>query len=304
VGPPPAIVTRSLRSTARLRAALALVAAAGIGLAAGCSGSAGGTPGGTAFVPSDARTRSVVWAVGDGPDGGRAAARVARLIRRSHPDRILYLGDVYERGTASEFTRNFAPIYGPVARRIAPTPGNHEWPLRESGYDPYWARIRGRKVPPYYAFRSAGWQLLSLNSEDSHGAGSSQLRWLRAQLRGGATCRLAFWHRPRYSGGDVHGDQGDVQPFWDVLGGRAALVLNGHEHDMQRFRPRDGIIELISGAGGHGLYRLHARADLAFADDAHFGALRLQLSRGLARYRFVAVGGRTLDAGKIRCKPG
>jgi hypothetical protein len=245
----------------------------------------------------------VVWAVGDGADGGPGATRVARLIRRGRPDRILYLGDVYQHGTASEFARNFAPIFGPVARRIAPTPGNHEWPFHTSGYDPYWARVYGRKVPAYYAFPTAGWQVLSLNSESDHGTGSSQVEWLRLRVRGGGTCRLAFWHRPRYSAGEVHGDQPDVEPFWEALAGRAAIVLNGHEHDMQRFRPRRGITELVSGAGGHGLYRVNPRSNLAFAEDSRHGALRLQLSRGLARYRFVAVGGRTLDAGRIRCKP-
>ena len=289
---------------APLRAVLAALAVGGIGLTAGCSNSADGTRGGTAFVPSDSRASTVVWAVGDGPDGRRDAARVAQMIRSAHPDRILYLGDLYEHGTASEFAHNFAPIYGAVARRIAPTPGNHDWPLHASGYDPYWARVRGEKVPAYYAFETAGWQILSLNSEVAHNAGSSQLRWLRSRIRGAGTCRLAFWHRPRYSAGEVHGDQPDVQPFWDVLAGRAALVVNGHEHDMQRFRPRRGITELVSGAGGHGLYRIQDRLALAFSNDALYGALRLRLRPGIARFAFVAVSGITLDVGKIRCKPG
>jgi Calcineurin-like phosphoesterase len=254
------------------------------------------------FVPSDSREQTVVWAVGDGADGGRNARRVARLIRSSRPDRLLYLGDVYERGTATEFTNNFDSIYGRLAKRTAPTPGNHEWPLHASGYDRYWERKRGRRTPPYYSFEGGGWQILSLNSESDHGAGSKQVAWLRSKVRDGGTCRLAFWHRPRYSAGDVHGDQRDTRPLWDALGGHAAIVLAGHEHDMQRFRPRDGITELVSGAGGHGLFSVHARRDLAFANATRFGALRLALSPGLARFRFVAVGGRTLDAGKVRCR--
>jgi predicted phosphodiesterase len=283
---------------------LGILAVAGLALTAGCSGSADDTAGGTAFVPSDARGSALVWAVGDGPDGGRNASRVARLIRRSHPDRIVYLGDVYERGTASEFVHNFAPTYGAVAKRIAPTPGNHDWPLHKRGYDPYWTRVRGQKIPAYYAFETAGWQILSLNSEIDHGPDSKQLAWLRSKLRRSGTCRLAFWHRPRYSAGEVHGDQPDVQPFWDALEGHAAIVLAGHEHDMQRFKPRRGITELVSGAGGHGLYRVQDRPELAFANDALYGALRLRLRPGGARFAFVAVGGVTLDVGKIRCKRG
>ena len=280
------------------------LALAGTALSGGCSDSADGISGGRAFVRSDSRESALVWAVGDGPDGHRSASRVARLIRRSQPDRILYLGDVYEGGTASEFARNFESIYGPVGRRIAPTPGNHDWPNHASGYDPYWTRKQGRRIPPYYSFRTAGWQVLSLNSEMPHGAGSKQVAWLRSKLRRRGTCRLAFWHRARYSAGEVHGDQPDVEPFWDALAGRAAIVLAGHEHDMQRFKPRRGITELVSGAGGHGLYLVHDRQDLAFFNDALFGALRLRLRPGLARFAFVAVDGVTLDAGKIRCRRG
>jgi hypothetical protein len=79
--------------------------------------------------------------------------------------------------------------------------------------------------------------------------------------------------------------------------------VNGHEHDMQRFKPRNGITEFVSGAGGHDLYALDAsRPDLAFGNQDKFGALRLELSPGLARYRFVSVQGRTLDAGSVSCK--
>jgi predicted phosphodiesterase len=279
-----------------------IVVAVALALVDGWFSSAGGTSGGRSFVPSDSRGAAVVWAVGDGADGGGRAARVARLIKRAGPDRVLYLGDVYESGTAGEFARNFDSIYSSVAKRIAPTPGNHDWPRHATGYDPYWERKQGRAIPGYYSFQTAGWEILSLNSEIDHDAGSTQVAWLRSNARGRGTCRLAFWHRPRYSAGRVHGDAADLQPFWDVLEGHAAIVLAGHEHDMQRFEPRHGITELVSGAGGHSLYPVHRRRDLAFANDSAFGALRLRLSPGLARFRFVSVAGRTLDSGKVRCR--
>jgi 3',5'-cyclic AMP phosphodiesterase CpdA len=258
--------------------------------------------GGKVFVPSDARRSTKVWAVGDGPDGGGDAARVARLISRAKPDRFLYLGDVYEHGTAGEFARYYDPLYGALAKRTAPTSGNHDWPNHAKGYDPYWQRKHGSAVQHYYSFEAGGWRLISLNSETAHDSGSAQVRWLRSRLKGKGTCRLAFWHRPRYSAGDTHGDQADVQPFWDQLGGRAAIVVNGHEHDMQRFKPRQGITEFVSGAGGHSHYAVTSRPDLAYSNDTELGALRLELSPGLARYRFVSVRGRTLDSGTVRCR--
>jgi acid phosphatase type 7 len=258
-----------------------------------------------AFVPSDHGRRAVVWAVGDGANGSAPARALARRIAAERPARVLYLGDVYDEGTRSDFARNFAPVYGALVGRMAPTPGNHDWPRHQQGYDPYWARVHGRPTPSFYAFRAGGWQLLSLNSEAPHGAGSKQLRWLRGKLRAPGTCRLAFWHRPRYSAGTHHGDQADVQPLWSALRGHATLVLNGHEHDLQRFRPRDGITELVSGAGGDGHYAVHpGYPGLAWADARHNGALRLVLRPGRAAYAFVDTRGRTLDAGSVRCRRG
>jgi hypothetical protein len=244
-----------------------------------------------------------VWAVGDGADGQRYGQEVARFIERQNPDRVLYLGDVYEEGTKYEFDHNYDPAFGRFASITAPTPGNHEWGARAVGYYPYWKSVLGRQVPDYYKFSIGGWEIFSLNSEMPHGEGSPQITWLRKNVTGPGTCRLAFWHRPRYSFGD-HGEQPDVQPFWDVLGGRATLVVNGHEHNTERFPPRGGLTELVAGGGGRGLYEIEAKdeAKLAYGNDTDFAALRLRLERGAAEFRFVAVDGRTLDSGKVRCE--
>jgi hypothetical protein len=263
-----------------------------------------------ADVPSGPSRRAVVWAVGDGADGGSAAKAVARRVRAGPVDKFLYLGDVYGPqplalvrgdGTAADYRTRYAPVYGALARITAPTPGNHEWPQRGSGYEPYWRKVLGRTPPAYYRFTIAGWQILSLNSEAPHGRGSPQLRWLVRQVARRGTCRLAFWHRPRFSAGR-HGDQPDVAPLWDALRGRAALVVNGHDHDMQRLRPIDGITPVVSGAGGHGLYGLHPDPRRVFGNDRTYGALRIDLRPGHARLRFVAAGGRVLDSSAVRCR--
>ena len=255
------------------------------------------------FVPSLDTSRAVLWAVGDGADGGEDAKALARRISAGPIDRLLYLGDVYENGTRADFEKNYDPVYGHLARITAPTPGNHDWPNHAEGYDPYWEAIRGRAPPPFYAFRVAGWKLLSLNSETALERDGAQVQWLRRELRGGGTCRLAFWHRARYSAGE-HGDADETAPLWDELRGRAAIVVSGHDHDMQRLEPRDGITAFVSGAGGRSHYAID-RSDprLAFANDTDWGALRLELEPGLARFAFVTTEGRTLDSGEVGCDP-
>jgi hypothetical protein len=247
---------------------------------------------------------ALIWAVGDAADGGEDAEGVAELVRDDPPDRFLYLGDVYETGTAEEFDENYDPLYGRFAKRTAPTPGNHEWENAEEGYFPYWEEATGEEQPPYYSFELAGWEILSLNSEIDHDEGSEQVGWLERQLDEEGTCRLAFWHRPLYSAGEIHGDYTSVEPFWEALRDHAVLIVNAHEHDMQRFEPIDGITQLVSGAGGRTLYSLDEEYPrLAFGDDGQFGALRLELEPGRARYEFVTADGETLDSGEVDCEP-
>ena len=244
----------------------------------------------------------VVWAVGDGADGRHAGRALARRIAGSDPDRFLYLGDVYPAGTAAEFRKNYATVYGALTTKTAPTPGDNDWPNHRTGYDAYWKRIKGKPLRHYYAFELAGWQLLSLNSEQPRSRG--QLRWLRARTARPGTCRIAFWHRPRYSAG-YYGDEADIAPLWNALRGHAVLVLNGHDHNMQRLRPRAGITTFVSGAGGRSHYPVHrGERRLAFGNDHDWGALRLTLRPGFVRYAFVTTDARTLDAGTIACRRG
>lgn len=248
--------------------------------------------------------RATVWAVGDGADGGHRARGLARLIVAGRPALFLYLGDVYESGTAAEFAAHYDRVYGSLARRTAPTPGNHDYPRRGVGYGPYWRRKLGGPVPSYYALDIAGWQLLSLNSEGPHDPSSAQIAWLRRRMRGTGTCRIAFWHRPRFSAG-LHGDEIDVAPLWTAVAGRAALVLNGHDHTSQRLKPIAGTTEIVAGGGGHRPYPVNAgEPRLAYSSTGAPAALELRLGPGAARITFWSVAGRRLDTHTVRCRRG
>ena len=277
--------------------ALAVLATAG-------AASAATAPAGYGRFPDPAPARpATIWAVGDGAGGTAAERAVSAMIAARRPSAFLYLGDVYEYGTAAEFRRNYHTVYRRLRAVTLPTPGNHDWPNHRVGYDPYWARVTGRTPAPYYAVSVGGWRIISLNSEMDHGPRSRQVAWLRRQMRAPGTCRLAFWHRPRFSAG-LHGDQPDIAPFWKTLRGHARIVLGGHDHDMQQLRPRAGIVQLVAGAAGRGHYPVdESDSRLAWSDDSTDGALRITLTPGRARFAFVAVGGRVLRSGAVRCRP-
>ena len=94
----------------------------------------------------------------------------------------------------------------------------------------------------------------------------------------------------------MYGDDASYEPFWRALRGKARLVLSGHDHNMQRLRPRDGIVQLVAGSGGRELYPLHPDERLEFGRDGRVGALRMVLEPGRARLAFRRLDGRQLDS--------
>jgi predicted phosphodiesterase len=293
---------------------ITLLVTAVIGLGAGALSACGGgddsdpkaSPPGKQAGTKDAATNSkrsaTVWAVGDGADGGQAARDVADMIAKGKPDRVIYLGDVYADGTREQYEENYRSVYGRFDKITAPTPGNHDWRNRAGGYDAYWKAAGLDTSRHYYSFRVGGWEFVSLNSESGLENGSPQREWLKRYARKRGNCRIAFWHRPYLNAGH-HTDQEDTLPLWRGVRGRAALVLNGHDHNLQHFKRRDGIVELISGAGGHDLYKSNENDKrLVWDEDDEFGALRLSLRPGVAKFRFVGLPGRTLHSGTVRCR--
>ena len=309
---------RSTRVVAVLIAAAAALAIAIIATGGGDSGDGDGgvagtgkrsaylgpRDGGSGWVRWRPTRASVLWAVGDGANGSQQAAAVAGLISSRRVDRFLYLGDVYRAGTAGEYEVNYRPAFGRFDRIAAPTIGNHEWPNLATGYVPYWTAARGYPPPLWYAFAASGWQLVSLNSNSPAATSPDQLGWLNRTISRSSrygNCRIAFFHHPLYSAG-LHGDLGSLGPIANALEGRASIALSGHDHDLQRLRPIEGITQLVSGAGGAGIYPVN-REDprLAFSDDTHHGAIRLQLTPGRAVVSFVSSDGTLLDRSVVRC---
>lgn len=246
-----------------------------------------------------------VWAVGDGGVEGPADDALASRVAREGLDRLLYLGDVYETGTAREYATNYATSWGRFKRITRPTPGNHEWDNRKEGYDPYW----GSRAPRnggghYYSFNLDGWHFVSLNSHEDSGPDSPQAAWLARDLKSyPGTCTIAFDHRPRYSAGG-HGDAADLEPLYSRLSGSSVALLSGHEHNYQRLRPQRGITQFIVGSGGRELSELDiSDPRLTAFDYRSHGALELVIRRGRADYRFVRTDGSRRDAGSLPCRP-
>ena len=91
----------------------------------------------------------------------------------------------------------------------------------------------------------------------------------------------------------------------------AELVLTGHDHHYERFKPQDengqldpqGMREFVVGTGGshNSVVREPRAPHSVYAQNRHFGVLLLKLYSDAYSWRFVALNGRTLDYGVDGC---
>ena len=273
-------------------------------------------------------TGSVVVAVGDivcdptsavfdGNDPAQCQHRAtASLV--GNADAILALGDLqYEHGSLSEYLAGYDRTWGRFAEITYPAPGNHEHETPGvEGYFDYWdseGRPTGRARSGAYSFDLGAWHIVSLDSScgPSCEGSSSQDAFLEQDLAGSKNrCILAFWHHPYFNSGRVHGEErpANVRAFWDDLYAAGAdVVVNGHEHNYQRYAEQDpsgqatrsGIRQFVVGTGGTRHYAMLDRKDPNYqaGDATHFGVLRLFLRDRSYSWEFVEVGGEVVDRG-------
>jgi hypothetical protein len=262
----------------------------------------------------------VITAAGDIADAEPSAATAATavLVESINPTVALTLGDnQYGAGRIEQFLRGYDPTWGAFLSRTAPAPGNHEY--RSSNTAEGYFQYFGQQAPAdYYSYDVGSWHLISLDSNcDEIGGcdpGSAEYEWLSADLADHpAECTLAYWHHPLFSSGRTHGDTPAVEPFWDLLYDAGAdVVLNGHEHNYERFAPQDpnenadpanGIVEFVVGTGGHEHGPLGSPdRNSVVGNDTAFGVLEMTLHQSSYDFEFRSIPGDTFsDSGSGTC---
>jgi acid phosphatase type 7 len=228
---------------------------------------------------------------------------------------IITLGDnVYVKGLASEFLDCYEPTWGKFKNITFATPGNHDYgvPLALD-YFSYFGQAAGVDKSGYYSKSVNGWLIVSLNSNVDAGAGSAQYKWLADKLTSNQDpCVLAVWHYPIFSSSPRGGNNAMREVFDLLVSKNADLVLQGHEHQYERFLPlmgdgtvnqAKGLVSMVVGTGGAGLYdfvsTVHAASQTRIKE---FGVLQLDLSTTAAVWKFINLNQAVLDSGTIICK--
>ncbi len=253
-----------------------------------------------------------VAAVGDAADGSDREEAVASSIASWSPNLMLYLGDVYERGSAFEFDNWYANPAGIGRFRdiTNPTVGNHEYLTPgAAGYFDHWGN-----VPRYYSVDVAGWHIATIDSSDDFGQlrpGTAQYDWLAADLAANRShCTLVYMHHPRYAVAEGGGRAG-LSKVWSLLADRrVTLAVAGHAHHYERWQPLNssggldprGVTQLVAGAGGHELTPPVLSDSRLASAVTEVGAMRLDLGPEDAGFGYVSVTGEMRDGGTIGCK--
>ena len=242
---------------------------------------------------------------------------------------VLALGDnQYECAGFNAFRDAYNPSWGRVKSITRPAVGNHEYfgsggtdcdsTARAKGYFDYFngknnsSGPAGDRTKGYYSYDVGAWHLIVLNSNCPNiggcNAGSAQEVWLRNDLASHpSSCTLAYWHHP---------DLPPSLPFWaDLYAAQADLVLNGHDHDYERFAPQNqtiatydpaaGIRKFVVGTGGRSLGGVTPSPNLEVSNAQTFGILRLTLHALSYDWEFVPEAGAAFtDSGSAFCHKG
>jgi hypothetical protein len=242
----------------------------------------------------------------------------ARLLDNI-PGTVFTAGDnAYPSGTSTQFQNCYDPTWGRHTARTRPSVGNHDYRTSgASGHYQYFGAAAGPSGRGYYSYNRGDWHIVVLNSmcENIGGcsASSPQAQFLRDDLAANPRlCTLAYWHHPVFSSGE-HGNDPSMRPAFQILyDNNADLVINGHDHDYERFAPQtpsgtadraQGIREIVVGTGGANLRPFATiRPNSQVRKANTWGVLKLTLTANSYSWQFVPVAGQTFtDSGTTRC---
>jgi hypothetical protein len=226
------------------------------------------------------------------------------------PGTVFTTGDnAYSDGTQEQYMNCYGPTWGSQKERTKPVPGNHEYHTQEAG--PYFQYFD--HIPSYYAYNLGSWRIYALNSEIDVTDNGDQIKWVQQDLAAHPNkCVLAYWHTPRWSSGVRHGSNPNMQILWKTFyDAGAELVLNGHEHNYERFMPMNadgladphGLREFVVGTGGGTPYPFGSPLPTSEVRETPvYGVLKLTLRSDSYDWQFIPTADSTFtDSGSTQC---
>ena len=256
--------------------------------------------------------------VGAGDIGlcGTTAPESTARILDTIPGIVFTTGDgAYHWGTAGEYAECYHTSWGRHKARTRPASGDNDYESpAANGYFGYYQGAAGNPGTGYYTYHINDWFVIVLNTFLDIRTGTRQLAWLKQVLeKSDARCTIAVFHKPRFSSGEMHGSNAELDPIWRALYQAGTdVVINGHEHGYERFAPQTpdavadperGIRQFVVGTGGGRLSPLGAPiANSEVRSSLVHGVLMLKLGSDSYDWHFVPTEPNSFtDSGSDRC---
>lgn len=205
-------------------------------------------------------------------------------------------------------TDNTVVLTSPLASDLA---ANATAYVVNDGRD-YYTYADGRAGEPFVGYHAKNigryrWYFLDSTSASTAAAGSTQLRWLAADIAANPGKPIfASWHHPRWTDGSSGSvtDDNNYDPFVQTLqnSGRCQAIIVAHDHNYQRFdkiksqgtsldpltAQPTGFMYFIVGSGGQNQkYSLRSsNVRRSFGQYTNYGALFVRLGATQWSYQF------------------
>jgi 3',5'-cyclic AMP phosphodiesterase CpdA len=220
-----------------------------------------------------------------------------------HYQSVIMMGDnIYGGHKPKDFERKFETPYKPLLDadvKFYACLGNHD-NSDETLYKPF--NMNGQR---YYTFKKGDVQFFAL---DSNYMDPTQLDWIQQQLReSNAKWKIAFFHHPLYSDGRFHGPDVDLRnqlmPIFEKYG--VNVVMSGHDHVYERFKPESGIYFFLVGNSGELRYHnlRHDSDIMAAGFDTDRTFMLVEIAGDKLYFQTITRTGQTVDSGVLQKQP-
>ena len=232
------------------------------------------------------------------------AEQMATLHGRFKYDLVVLVGDnLYGAERPQDFQKKFEIPYKPLLDagvKFYASLGNHD--AREQRF--YKLFTMGGKL--YYTF--APKPNIRFFAFESTYPEPEQIRWLEKELAASNDdWKIVFFHHPLYSDGRFHGPDLDLRkqlmPIFEKYG--VNVVLSGHDHVYERFKPEEGIYFFLVGNSGelryHNLRQGSNIMAAGFDTDRTF--MLVEISGDKLYFQTISRTGQTVDSGELQRQP-
>ena len=240
--------------------------------------------------------------IGDSGSGDSFQNEIARQmveVRAKFPfEFVVMLGDnIYGGHTPQDFSLKFEQPYKALLDegvKFYASLGNHDDPS-ERLYKPF--NMGGQR---YYAYSKGNVRFIVL---DSNYMNTPQFDWLEKELQAATSpWKVVYFHHPLYSDGQFHGPDTDlrahIEPLFEKYG--VDVVLSGHDHVYERFKPQHGIYYFVLGnAGELRFHNLKKSSEMAAGFDEDRCFMVAEVAGDELYFQTISRAGVTVDSGVI-----